>query len=135
MDMTGNGKPKLSVFKGREAKLNRAVLLILAQEGPLNIRQVYKRVRTKKNLYHTRYRVVNRRIKSLEEKGYITQVSIKKTPQGFISKFYQPTTKTYLSFILTNINFEDFVNYAEQSIVILILAAFSEYISSFDGIT
>jgi hypothetical protein len=32
--MTKNGKPRLSVFKGREAKLNKVIFWILAQEGP-----------------------------------------------------------------------------------------------------
>ncbi|MBS7615539.1 hypothetical protein KEJ18_07435 [Candidatus Bathyarchaeota archaeon] len=70
-DMARNGKSRLSVSKGREARLNRTVLLILGQEGPLSIRQVYKKAREHKELSQVRYRVVNRRMKALEQQGYI----------------------------------------------------------------
>ncbi|MBS7657088.1 hypothetical protein KEJ33_04105 [Candidatus Bathyarchaeota archaeon] len=80
-----NGKPRLSVFKGREARLNRMVLLILGQEGQLSIRQVYKKARAFKGLGHVRYRVVNRRMKALEREGYIELAEVKKAQRGMIN--------------------------------------------------
>ncbi|MEM2889080.1 MAG: hypothetical protein QXR42_06335 [Candidatus Bathyarchaeia archaeon] len=101
-----NGKPRLSVFKGREARLNRMVLLILGQEGQLSIRQVYKKARAFKGLGHVRYRVVNRRMKALEREGYIELAEARKVQQGFTAKHYQPTTKAYLALALETADFE-----------------------------
>jgi len=117
-------KPRISVFKGREAKLNKAILLILAEESPLNISQVYKKVRTHKDLQHTRYRVVNRRMKALEKEGYIEQVRTMKTPQGFVAKLYQSTPRAYLAFVLNAINFDMLIQSAEQSDIVILLATF-----------
>ena len=122
--MAGNGKPRLSVFKGREAKLNRAVLLILSQESPLSIRQVHKKVRTYRGLNHTRYRVVNRRMKSLEEEGYIERVRTEKIQQGFIAKLYQMTLRAYLAFALDCTDINELILSAEESHITSILAVF-----------
>jgi len=120
--MARNGKPQLSVFKGREAKLNNAILLVLAIDGPLNIRQVYKRIMAKKDLKHTRYRVVNRRMKALEKEDYIIQVRTERIPQGFLAKLYQPTLRTYLAFAVNRVNFDEFVKSASTSEIITVLA-------------
>ena len=121
--MTGNGKPRLSVFKGREAKLNRDILQVLSLESSLNIRQVYKKVRTHKGLEHTQYRVVNRRIKILEKEGYVKLIKIKKTPQGLIAKHYEPTTKTYFVLALEAVDFDAFIQLAEETELTTLLAA------------
>jgi len=82
MTMTQNGKPKLSLFKGREARLNKIILLILCRECRLNVWQVYKRVRENRGFRHLRYHVINRRIRDLEQEGFIEVTIVKKTPQG-----------------------------------------------------
>jgi DNA-binding Lrp family transcriptional regulator len=120
--MARNGIPRLSVFKGREAKLNRAVLLILSQENPLSIRQIHKKVRTYRGLNHTRYRVVNRRMKSLEEEGYIERVRTEKMQQGFIAKLYQMTLRAYLAFALDCTDIDELVRSAKEPDITSILA-------------
>jgi len=124
-DMAKNGGTRISVFKGREARLNRAILLILSHESPLNIRQVYKRVRTHKGLQHVRYRVVNRRMKALEKEGYIEQVGKEKTPQGFVAKLYQTTFRAFLAFALYCIDLNEFVRAADESELVTMLAVLS----------
>jgi hypothetical protein len=121
--MTQNGKLKLSVFKGREAKLNRAILLILARESPLNMRQVYKRVRTYKDLSHTRYRVVNRRMKLLKDEGLLEQVRVEKMPQGFVAKLYQLNVRACLALTLEHIDLDEFIRSATESEVISVLTS------------
>jgi hypothetical protein len=121
--MTQNGKPNLSVFKGREAKLNRVILLILAQESPLSIRQVCKRVRACKGLHHTRYRVVNRRMKSLENEDFIEIVITKKRPQGFVARLCQPTIKTYVALALEAVDFNTIVQTTNEAKLTTLLAA------------
>ena len=43
-------KGRLQVFKGREARLNKAVLQILAIKGPQTIYDIHKEVKTQKRL-------------------------------------------------------------------------------------
>jgi DNA-binding PadR family transcriptional regulator len=124
-DMTGNGKPRLSVFKGREARLNRIILLILGRECCLNIWQVYKRVRETRGFRHTRYHVINRRIRDLEQEGFIEVTMVKETPQDKKVKFYQPTTKTHLAFLLDAINLDQLIQSANNTDTITLLAALS----------
>ncbi len=123
--MTGNGKPRLSVFKGIEARLNRIILLILGRECCLNIWQVYKRVRETRGFRHLRYHVINRRIRDLEQEGFIEVTMVKETPQGQKVKYYQPTTKTYLAFLLDAINLDQLIQSANNTDIITLLAALS----------
>ncbi len=110
--------------RAERRSLNYAILQVLAIDGPLNIRQVQKRIMAKKDLQHTRYRVVNRRIKILEKEGYLEQVRTERTPQGFIAKLYQPTLRTYLAFALNSVNFDELGKLAESDII-AVLAVFA----------
>jgi len=123
MTMTQNGKPKLSLFKGREARLNKIILLILCRECRLNVWQVYKRVRENRGFRHFRYHVINRRIRDLEQEGFIEVTMVKETPQGQKIKYYQPTTKTYLAFLLDTINLDQLIQSANNTDIITLLAA------------
>jgi hypothetical protein len=87
----------LSVFKGREAKINKAIFWILAHESPLTIYEICKKVRTQKSLRYTRYSVVNRRVRSLEELSYIEKAGPKKTRAGFEAQLYQITFRALFS--------------------------------------
>ena len=123
--MTRNEKPRLSVFKGREARLNRMILLFLCRECCLNIWQVYKSVRETRGFRHLRYHVINRRIRDLEQEGFIEVTTIKETPQGQKVKYYQSTTKTYLAFLLDAINLDLLIQSANNTDIIILLAALS----------
>ena len=123
--MTRNGKTQLSVFKGREARLNRMILLFLCRECCLNIWQVYKRVRETRGFRHLRYHVINRRIRDLEQGGFIEVTMVKETPQGQKVKYYQPTTKTYLTFLLDAVNLDQLIQSANNTDIITLLAALS----------
>jgi len=129
--MARNGKPRLSVFKGREAKLNKAILHILALESGLSIRQVCRKVRTYKGLEHTRYRVVNRRIKALEQEGCLELVEAKKTWQGFKAKHYELTVKAYLALAIETVDFEALLNSEKQEKMAALLASILDIATSF----
>ncbi len=62
---------KLSVFKGREAKLNRVIFHALATKEPQTIYDIHKQIRTLKGLRHTKYTNVSRRVRALEEAYYL----------------------------------------------------------------
>jgi DNA-binding PadR family transcriptional regulator len=121
--MTRNGKPRLSVFKGREAKLNRAIFWVLAQDGPLTAYDICKKIRIQKLLRYVRYSVVNRRVRSLEEAGYIEKTGPKKTRAGFEAQLYQNTYRTYLAIIISQTDFNEFIEKAEENKIISALSS------------
>ena len=126
--MARNEKPKLAVFKGREAKLNRAIIFVLANESPLSIRQVCKRVRSFRDLRYTKYRVVNRRMKALQREGYLELVEVKRTRQGFQAKHYEPTIRSYIALTMKIVNLNTFIQSAEETEMTTLLAAFLNFI-------
>ena len=121
--MTRNGKPRLSVFKGREAKLNRAIFWILALESPLNIYEICQKIRTQRSLKYTKYSVVNRRVRILEKLGYIEKAGPKKTRAGFEAQLYQITFRTYLAIIMNQTNFDEFIETAEEKRIVCALSS------------
>jgi predicted transcriptional regulator len=114
---------RISVFKGREAKLNRAIFHILAFKGPLTIYDIHKIVKTRRRLRHARYASVNKRVRSLEESGYIKKIGVKKTKAGFEAHIYELTAKAYLAILLNSINLDELVMRANEATASAILAA------------
>lgn len=127
--MARNGNPRLSVFKGREAKLNRAIFLVLADESPLSIRQVCKKVRNFRDFRYTQYRVVNRRVKALQQEGYLKLVEVKITLQGFQSKQFELTSRAYLAFVLESVDFDALIQSKKEEKLITLLATILEVIN------
>lgn len=116
---------RISVFKGREAKLNCAIFQILAVESPLTIYDVCKKIKTKKDLRHTKYTNVNRRIKELKKSGYLQTNGIRKTKAGFQTILYQMTTRAYLAVALNVLDLDNFiqtVNEENATVMIAVLA-------------
>jgi len=113
---------RLSVFKGREARLNQAIFHILALKGPLTIYEVCKEVKAQKGLKQTKYTNVNRRIRILEQSGYLERAGKRKTLAGFEAILYGLTPKTYLALLLNQINLEDFIRTADKNAITVILA-------------
>lgn len=80
---------ELSVFKGREARLNRAVFQILALKSSLTIYDIWKEVRKLRSLKQTKYSTVNRRARTLEEQGYLIKAGFRGTKSGGQAVLYQ----------------------------------------------
>jgi len=118
---------RLSVFKGREAKLNSAIFHILALKGPQTIYEVCKEVKTQKGLKHTKYTNVNRRVRALENLGYLEKTGTRKTQAGFQATLYQLATRAYLAILLNKINLDEFTQTAGEDAVIAALAALMAY--------
>ncbi len=116
--MTKDEKPKLSVFKGREAKLNRAIFWVLAQEGSLTVYDICRKVRTQKPLRYTRYSVVNRRVRSLAEKGYVETINDRRTRAGFQAQLYQLTLRAYLAIALSKTDLDKFIEETNEKNII-----------------
>ena len=119
-------KPKntrLSVFKGREARLNRAIFQSLALKGAQTIYDIHKHVRTFRGLKYTYNGNVNKRVRALQQQGYLKEVNIKSTKAGFEATEYELTIRTYLALMLDSINLEDLLNRMEEDVAAEILAA------------
>ena len=116
---------RISVFKGREAKLNRAIFHILALKGPLTIYSIHKEVRTRRRLRRTRYASVNKGVRSLAEAGYIKKKGVKKTKAGFEASIYDLNAKAYLAILLNSINLEDLLKRVDEATASAIIAAIS----------
>jgi hypothetical protein len=119
-------KPKntrLSVFKGREARLNRAIFQSLALKGAQTIYDIHKHVRTFRGLKYTYYGNVNKRVRALQQLGYVKEVNIKSTKAGFEATEYELTTRTYLALLLDSVNIDDLLNRMNEDAASEILAA------------
>ena len=73
---------KLSVFKGKEAKLNRAIFQVLCQKSPQTAWQIFNQLTKKKHHSGLKYWVLIRRIKKLQESDFILKVGETKTMPG-----------------------------------------------------
>ena len=114
---------RLQVFKGREAKLNRAIFHILALKGPQTIYDIHKQVKTRRKLRHVRYASVNKRVRALEESGYVKKIGSKKTKAGFKASIYELTARAYLAILLSSINLNDLLMKVDEATASAILAA------------
>jgi DNA-binding Lrp family transcriptional regulator len=87
------GCGRLSVFKGREARLNKAIFHILAQKGPQTIYDTHKELKNQKGLRYVRYASVNKRVRALEVSGYIKRIDTRRTKAGFPAAVYELTAR------------------------------------------
>jgi len=119
-------KPKntrLSVFKGREAKLNRAIFQALALKGPQTIYDIHKQIRKQRGLARVKYASVNKRVKVLLESRYIRESNLKETKAGFRAILYDLTFKAYLSIALTSVSPDELIASADEKGALVLLAA------------
>jgi len=121
---------RISVFKGREAKLNFAVFHVLALKGPLIIYDIHKEVKAQKGLKHTKSTNVLRRIRALEESGYLEKAGTRKTLPGYERVLYKLSSKTYLALLLNKINLDSFIQTADEDTIIATLAALMSHMTT-----
>jgi len=115
---------RISIFKGREARLNKAILWILALQGPLNIYNIWRKVRVQRDFSYIRYHVVNRRVRALKEQGYIEKHGEKRAEKiELMAPLYQLTVRAYLAILLNKINLEAFIEKAPEENIISALTA------------
>ena len=106
---------ELSVFKGREARLNRAILETLACHGAQTVYDMHRQVLTQRKLRNLRYASVNKRVKTLENSGFIKKVGIRKTKAGFEASMYDLSGRGYLALLINSINFDSLVETIDDS--------------------
>lgn len=112
----------LSVFKGREAKLNRAIFQALALKGPQTAYDIHKNVKRLRELRYAYYGNVNKRIRDLEVRGYVIEAGFKKTKAGFEAIEYELSAKAYLVLLLDSVTLENLVTNVSEELAIELLA-------------
>jgi len=115
---------RITVFKGRDARLNKAIFWILAQQSPLTIYDIWRKLRNQRDFAYIPYNTVNRRVRDLEEHGYIEKSGERKTKTGFAAKLYQLTARAYLAMLLKRIDIDEFIEKATDLKILSALATF-----------
>jgi hypothetical protein len=87
---------RLSILSDRGAKLNRAVIRAFGSEKSLSTRQIYHKIIQNRELRKTSYSTVNKRVRNLEQSGYLRKASTKPRPGG-LTNYYELRPKTYLA--------------------------------------
>ena len=117
------GKVWLSVFRGTKARLNRVILMVLAQHGPLTISELRRKIRAIKDYRYTRYSVIYRRVHALQKEDFIEMICIRDIERK--SPVYGLTPRGHLAILLDQINFDNILRSADRDKIISILKVLS----------
>jgi len=110
----------LAVFKGREAKLNRVIFLILGIKEPQTTRALFKAIIQIRSLKNTSYSTVNKRVRNLEELGFLKK-NIVKQRWGGLTNYYELRPKAYLSKFFDSISIEDLIKQTNDKTALIVL--------------
>ena len=124
--MARNKGTELSVFKGREAKLNRAIFQALALKGPQTIYDIHKRLKLIRGLRCTHYGNVNKRMRDLESARYVREARVRSTKAGFETTEYELTAKAYLALMFDSIKLDILLSWIAEDAALEILAAIAK---------
>jgi DNA-binding PadR family transcriptional regulator len=113
---------RISVFKGREARLNKAIFWILALQAPLTIYDIWRKLRDQRDFTYIRYHIVNRRVRALEERGYIEKSGERRAKTGFMARLYQMSVRAYLAMLLDKTDLDRFIEEAFEDNILTTLA-------------
>jgi len=112
---------RLSVFKGREARLNKAVFHILALKGPHTVSTLLGEVRRQRGLLNTKDGVLRRRVEALEKQDYLMKVGTAKTRWGYYTPLYHLTPRAELAIAISKTDLDKFVKEADDHQLISML--------------
>jgi len=93
------GKSKgiaIDPFVGRGRDLSRAITHVLGAKQPLTTRQISKNVTNIPEFKGTSCSTVNKKVRDLEEHGYVKKTQVKERVGG-ITNYYELTPRVYLA--------------------------------------
>jgi DNA-binding MarR family transcriptional regulator len=111
---------RLSVFKGRGARLNYAVFKVLLK-GPSTIYGIHGSVKAERSFRDVSYATVNKRVRSLERAGYVRK-AVKKVATRTCWPMYELTGKAQLAMLLDGLGLEGLFTMLDEGSVAAILA-------------
>jgi len=115
---------RISVFKGREARLNRAIFRTLAHKSPQTTWDMFKQFKKQKDMPNLRYWVLIRRVKALHELDYLMKVGETKTMPGTDTALYQLTPRAELAIAIDQVDLNKFIREADYHRILSALEAF-----------
>jgi hypothetical protein len=118
---------KLQVFKGREAKLNKAIFNILAHRDPQPVYVLLMEIRKQRGFAYTRYAVVRRRVEALEKQDYLMKVGVEKTHVGSYAPVYQMTPRAELALTLSRTDLDKLIKEADYATIIQLLETLAHH--------
>jgi hypothetical protein len=122
-------RAKISIFKGREAKLNFAIFKCLEINGAQTVSELLRHLIKQKELEGTYYASINKRIHCLESAGYIIQVSYKESQSGFKAKLYKLHAKAHLAIFLNQTSPETVLNNITENDATIVLTTLIEIVA------
>lgn len=109
----------LSIFKGREAKLNRAIILALCFKEPQTTRAIFKTIVQIKNLKGTSYATVNKRVRSLETLGYLVKVQVEQRAGG-LANYYGLHPRAYLARFFDSTSIDELIKQTDHDTALML---------------
>lgn len=91
-------------------------------KGPQTIYDIHKKLKAQKRLRHIRYASTNKRVRSLEEQGYVSRIGAKETKAGFQASLYELTAKAYLATHLNLISLDELLVQLDNASAMTLLA-------------
>ncbi len=88
------------MFRGKAAKLNRAIFQVLTEEKPMAIWDIFKCVTKFKGLKRKRYAVIDVRVKALEAEGYLEVAGERETKQGSKTQLFKLADRGELALVI-----------------------------------
>jgi arginine utilization protein RocB len=76
-----------------------------------------------KELRYTHYANVNKRIRGLQNQGYVKEARVKTSKAGFEATEYELTPRAYLALRLGTLKLEDWLNQIDGETALEVLAA------------
>ncbi len=110
----------VSIFTGREAKLNRAIIQTLTIKEPASTRELYKKIIYLEDMEETSYSTVNKRVRDLETLGYLKKIDVKDRPGG-ITNFYVLNSKARLAIFFDSISIEELLSKMDDAMAKILL--------------
>jgi len=104
----------ISVFKGKQAKRNLAILEALSEDESLIIYDITKRVKEQKFFSQLKPNIIGRRVKDLVNQGYLEKAGRRDTKPGPQSTLYQLTTRAQVALHYNRVSRETILKEADE---------------------
>jgi DNA-binding PadR family transcriptional regulator len=115
---------KLKVFSGKEARLNRVILLILHSKKLLAKYYIFLEVRKIKGFKHEDSKTIYRRMDALSKDGWIAQKGTRPAKVQGESRLYELTLKGKAALNLDEKSIEEFLRTATEEQLAKFIALF-----------
>jgi DNA-binding PadR family transcriptional regulator len=115
---------KLKVFSGKEARLNRVILLILHSKKLLAKYDIFLEIRKIKGFKHEDSKTIYRRIGALNKEGWIHQKGTRPAKVQGESRLYELTLKGKAALNLDEKSIEEFLRTATEEQLAKFIALF-----------